>query len=247
VREVAYSLGMPKRVPRSALLTAALAVVVTVAAFVAVAQLRPKPADSVSASPQEPAQPGDGPATNCGNNPCRQLAAMTVGGVPVVLLADEAGGWGRVQIGPQPGTEFELAITGMGAKLSASSLRCVQGSTSACLIRGDTSGGAYGELLTESGGVWRDFGRPYFADAGTLSLNDVSQDGRPDVIVVRHECPRATPGTPTCQAAPVLAEVYELDGTVMGCSATVTAPSNFRGWPDVELRKAQLRACSGGE
>ena len=250
MREVAYSLGMPtrpKRVPRAALLTAVLALVVIAAAFVAVVELRPKPADSVSASPSEPSPPGAGSAMTCGNNPCRQLAAMTVGGAPVVLFADASGGWGRVQIGAQPGTEFELAITGMGAKLSGTSLRCVQGSTSACLIRGDTSGGAYGELLTESDGVWHDFGRPYFADAGTLSLNDVSQDGRPDVIVVRHECPQATPGTPTCQAAPVLAEVYELDGTVMGCTATVTSPSNFRGWPDVELKKSQLRACSGGE
>ncbi|WP_406640892.1 hypothetical protein [Amycolatopsis sp. WGS_07] len=234
-----------KRIPRSALFTAVLATVVTAAALVAVVALRPKPDGAVTMAPREPpAAPVNGSSATCGNGPCRQLAAMTVGGTPVVLLADASGGWGRVQIGPEPGTEFELAITGMGAKLTTTSLRCIDGSTAACLIRGDAAGGSYGELLTGSGGVWRDFGRPYFADAGSLSLYDVSQDGRPDVIVVRHECPQAMSGTPRCQAAPVLAEVYELNGAVMGCTSTVTAPSNFRGWPDIELRKSQLRRCS---
>ncbi|WP_409466769.1 hypothetical protein [Amycolatopsis sp. GA6-003] len=236
----------PKRVPRSALLTAVLAAVATAAALVVAVVLRPKPDGAVTMAPREPAAaPVEGSASTCGNGPCRQLAAVSVGGTPVVLLADAAGGSGRVQVGKEPGTEFELAITNLGAKLTKTSLRCIDGSTAACLVRGDAAGGSYGELLTESGGVWRDYGKPYFSDAGSLSLYDVSQDGRPDVIVVRHECPQAVSGSPRCQAAPVVAEVYELDGEVMGCTSTVTSPSNFRGWPDVELRKSQLRRCSG--
>ncbi|MFI5606268.1 hypothetical protein [Amycolatopsis sp. NPDC051903] len=240
------------RIPRSALFTAVLAAVVTVAALVVVVGLRPKPADvaapGVSGIP-EPAAPT---ATTCGPGPCRQLAAVTVGGTPVVLLADASGGWGRVQVGPQPGTEFELAITTMGAKLNAQSLRCIAGKTSACLVRGtvggavDGAGGAYGELLIGSDGVWRDFGKPYFADAGTLSLFDTTADGRPDVIVVRHECPDATPGTPKCQAAPVLAEAYQLSGAVIGCTKKVTAPSDLRGWPEIEVRASELRPCPDG-
>ncbi|MBB4686197.1 hypothetical protein [Amycolatopsis jiangsuensis] len=231
-----------KRIPRSALLTAALAAVVTVAALVVIVVLRPE-REGTPVSAGVPA-PASGQANEtCGAQPCRQLAAVTVGEVPVVLFADASGGRGRVQVGTRPPTEFELAISGMGAKLTASSLQCVDGSTAACLVRGRTSGGAFGELLTGAGGVWRDFGKPYFADTGTLSLSDVSQDGRPDVIVVRHECPRATPGTASCQAAPVLAEVYELAGDLMGCTATVTSPSDLRGWPDVQLRRSQLRPC----
>ncbi|GAA3539833.1 hypothetical protein GCM10022222_24330 [Amycolatopsis ultiminotia] len=234
----------PKRLPRSALLTAVLAVVVTAAALVVIVVLRA----ANDGSPREPGllplDTGAAQVGTCGTGPCNQLAAVTVGGVPVVLLADGEGGSGRVQIGPQPGTEFELALTGMGAKLSAHSLQCIDGSTAACLVRGNTGGGgAYGELLTESGGVWRDFGKPYFADAGTVSLFDVSEDGRPDVILVRHECPQATPGTPSCQAAPVLAEVYELGGDLMGCTSTVTSPANLRGWPDVQVRRSQLHPC----
>ncbi|HWD06540.1 MAG TPA: hypothetical protein VG674_29290 [Amycolatopsis sp.] len=235
----------PTRIPRSALLTAALAAVVTVAALVVVLGLRQKPADVASGVAPAGVEPPPSTATTCGADPCRQLAAVSVAGTPVVLLADATGGWGRVEIGAQPGTQFELAITTMGAKLTAQSLQCVAGKTSACLVRGAVGHGegAYGELLIGSDGVWRDFGKPYFADAGTLSLYDTTADGRPDVIVVRHECPDATPGTPKCQAAPVLAEVYQLSGSVIGCTKQVTAPSDLRGWPDVQVRSADLRAC----
>ncbi|MGW4483639.1 hypothetical protein ACWEOE_07340 [Amycolatopsis sp. NPDC004368] len=237
----------PTRTPRSALLTAVLAAVVTVAALVVVVVLRPKP-DGVAEVPPVNLEPAAPTATTCGSGPCRQLAAMTVSGTPVVLLSDASGGWGRVQVGRQPGTEFELAITTMGAKLSAQSLHCVAGETAACLVTGDVGGGggAYGELLINSGDVWRDFGKPYFADAGTLSLFDVDTDGRPEVIVVRHECPDATPGTPRCQAAPVLAEVYRLSGAVLGCTRTVVSPSDLRGWPQVEVRSSELRTCPDG-
>ncbi|WP_328606427.1 hypothetical protein OG943_41965 [Amycolatopsis sp. NBC_00345] len=235
----------PKRTPRSALLTALLAALVTAAALVAVVVLRShSEADSVAGAPQIAAPaPDQSTATTCGTGPCRELAAMTVGGTPVSLLADATGGWGRVRVGAKPDTEFELAITGMGAKLAPNSLQCIAGTTSACLVRGDVSGGAFGELLIESGGVWRDFGQPYFADAGTIVLDDVDQDGRPDLVLVRHECPGATPGTTTCQAAPVLAEVYQLSGEIVGCTRKVTSPSQLRGWPAVQVRRSELSAC----
>ncbi|MDT8909516.1 hypothetical protein [Amycolatopsis sp. PS_44_ISF1] len=235
----------PKRMPRSALLTALLAAVVTAAALVAVVVLRSHAEpDGMAAVPPAAAPAPDRPsAAGCGAGPCRELAAMTVSGTPVSLVADATGGGGRVRVGAEPDTEFELAITGMGAKLASNSLQCVAGTTSACLIRGDVSGGAFGELLIESGGVWRDFGQPYFADAGTIVLDDVDQDGRPDLILVRHECPGATPGTSGCQAAPVLAEVYQLSGTIVGCTRKVTSPSQLRGWPQVQVRRNELSAC----
>ncbi|SEP51903.1 hypothetical protein [Amycolatopsis saalfeldensis] len=234
-----------KRTPRSALLTALLAALVTAGALVAVVVLRSSPVEDGAPGAAPVAAPGtDQPtATTCGTGPCRELAAMTVGGTPVSLLADATGGWGRVRVGAKPDTEFELAITGMGAKLAPNSLQCIAGTTSACLVRGDVSGGAFGELLIESSGVWRDFGQPYFADAGTLSLDDVDQDGRPDLILVRHECPGSTPGTTTCQAAPVLAEVYQLSGDILGCTRKVTSPSQLRGWPLVQVRRNELSAC----
>ncbi|MEQ0563887.1 hypothetical protein ABJI51_32815 [Amycolatopsis sp. NEAU-NG30] len=233
------------RTPRSALLTAVLAAVVTVGAIGTVFALRPRPelptgAAEPAAAPVTPA------AVGCGAGPCRELAAMTVGGTPVVLLTDASGGAARVRVGPEPGTVFELAIAELGVRLDGNSLRCIDGAAPACLIRGDVGGdgtAAYGELLTGSGGVWRDPGKPYYADAGTLSLYDVTTDGRPDVIVVRHDCPATVSGTPKCEAAPVLAEVYDLAGRSVGCTRRYTAPSDLRGWPDVRLTRADLRSC----
>ena len=111
------------------------------------------------------------------------------------------------------------------------------------LVRGQVDGGAYGEVLAGRGGLWHDPGKPYFADAGTLTLGDVNADGVPDVIVVRHECPGAESGTPKCEAAPVLAQVYDLGGETLGCTRKVTSPSDLRGWPEVRLTRADLRSC----
>jgi hypothetical protein len=141
---------------------------------------------------------------------------------------------------------FELSIAQLGVRLDQNSLRCIDGTAPTCLVRGDVGdqgNAGYGELLVASGGVWRAPGKPYFADAGTLSLYDVTADGRPDVIVVRHDCPGAASGTPKCQASPVLGEVYDLGGNSLGCTRRVTAPSDLRGWPDVRLTRADLRNC----
>ncbi|MEU5263473.1 hypothetical protein [Amycolatopsis sp. NPDC021455] len=232
------------RTPRSALLTAVLAAVVTVGAIGAVFLLRPRP--EVPAGVAEPAPAPVPPALTCGGGPCRELAAVTVGGTPVVLLTDAGGGSARLRVGPEPGTVFELSIAQLGVRLDQSSLRCIDGAAPACLVRGDAGADgttAYGELLVGTGGVWRDPGKPYYADAGTLSLYDVTADGRPDVIVVRHDCPDTLAGTPKCAAAPVLGEVYDLAGRSVGCTRRYTAPSDLRGWPDIRLTRADLRTC----
>ncbi|MEV7040276.1 hypothetical protein [Amycolatopsis sp. NPDC051061] len=232
------------RTPRSALLTAVLAAVVTVGAIAAVFLLRPRPEEPAAAA--EPAAAPVSPVVTCGGGPCRQLAAMTVGGTPVVLLTDAAGGSARVRVGPEPGTVFELSIAQLGVRLDQDSLRCIDGAAPTCLVRGDVGDqgtAAYGELLVAGGGVWRAPGKPYFADAGTLSLYDVTADGRPDVIVVRHDCRGADAGTPKCAAAPVLGQVYDLTGKSVGCTRRYTAPSDLRGWPDIRLTRADLRTC----
>ncbi|GAB3153919.1 hypothetical protein GCM10027258_57060 [Amycolatopsis stemonae] len=232
------------RTPRSALLTAVLAGVVTLGAIGAVFLLRPRPEAPSGAA--EPAAAPVPPAVTCGSGPCRQLAAVTVGGTPVVLLADASGGSARVRVGPEPGTVFELSIAQLGVRLDQNSLRCIDGAAPTCLVRGavgEHGDAAYGELLVASGGVWRDQGKPYFSDAGSLSLYDVTADGRPDVIVVRHDCPGTDSGTPKCAAAPVLGQVYDLTGKSVGCTRRVTSPSDLRGWPDVRLTRADLRAC----
>ncbi len=227
------------RAPRSVLLTAVLAAVVAFGAFGAVYVLRPKPEPVGGAA----AEPASVTPVSCGTGPCRKLAAVTVGGEPVELLADAGGMGARVRIGPEPGTVLDLTISSLGVKLDSNSLRCVDGTSPACLVRGSDDHGTYGELLVAGGGSWVAAGKPYLSDAGTLALNDVNADGKPDVIVVRHECPGAEPGTPKCAAAPVLAEVYEQTGRLLGCTMKVTSPSRLRGWPEVKPVKSDLRTC----
>jgi hypothetical protein len=231
------------RTPRSVLFTALLAAVVTAGVFVAVFLLRPDapvPADAPGGAPVPDGGPAV-PAVNCGQSACREIGAMTVGGTPVVLLADEAGKQGVVRIGSD--TVFPLMVNDMGITLKGDSLRCVDGATQVCLVRGDVGGGSAGELFVARGGIWRDTGKPYFSDAGTIALNDVTADGIADVIVVRHECPGAQTGSARCQAAPVLAEVYDVARGSVGCTRRYTAPSELKGWPEVRLTKADLRAC----
>ncbi|MFC3451957.1 hypothetical protein [Amycolatopsis speibonae] len=225
------------------LFTALLAVVVTAGVIVAVILLRPK-APTPAGAPDGYAVPETVPATpgvNCGHSACREIGAMTVGGLPVVLLADEAGKQGVVKIGAD--TVIPLIINDMGVTLKGDSLRCVDGATPVCLVRGEAGGGSAGELFVARGGIWRDTGKPYFSDAGTVALSDVTADGVADVIVVRHECPGAQSGSARCQAAPVLAEVYDVGRGSVGCTRRYTAPSELKGWPDVRLTKADLRPC----
>ncbi|MEC3978126.1 hypothetical protein [Amycolatopsis sp. H20-H5] len=232
------------RTPRSVLLTALLAVVVVAGALIAVMALRPRPDAPAATDPAAASPPVTAPAEpSCGPGPCDQLAAQTVGGVPVILLAAPTGKFAQLRIGTGQGAVVDLTITGMGATLSKESLRCVDGASASCLIRGDLDGGAVGDVVVNRGGTWRGSGRPYLADAGNISLSDVTGDGTADVIVVRHECPGAQSGSPKCQAAPVLAEVYDLAGTPIGCTKKYTSPSQLKGWPEVRLTKPELRAC----
>ncbi|WP_414935733.1 hypothetical protein [Amycolatopsis sp. cmx-11-51] len=231
------------RTPRSVLVTAMLAVVVTAGVIVAVILLRqPAPVpDGEAGVPPLPDGVPTAPGASCGYSACREVGAMTVGGVPVVLLADETGKQGVVRIGAD--SVFPLIINDMGVTLTGDSLRCVDGATPVCLVRGKTADGSAAELFVSRGGIWRDPGKPYFSDAGTIALNDVTADGIADVIVVRHECPDAQSGSARCQAAPVLAEVYDVASGSVGCTRRYTAPSELRGWPDVRLTRADLRTC----
>ena len=224
------------------LFTAALAAVVTAGVLSAVVLLRQH--DPVATEPGQPAPADAAPAApgiSCGEAACTELGAMTVGGLPVVLLVDDTAKQGRLRIGAD--TIFPLIINDMGATLESDSLRCIDGATPVCLVRGEVEGGRVGELFVARGGIWRDTGKPYFSDAGTIALNDVTADGIADVIVVRHECPGAQSGSARCEAAPVLAEVYEVVRGSVGCTRRYTAPSELRGWPDVRLTRADLRPC----
>ncbi|TWE23972.1 hypothetical protein [Prauserella muralis] len=234
-------MGSPS-VPRPVLVTGALAALVTVVALGTALVLRPEPGLSAGAE-DAPATATSASHTGCGDEPCRVLAQTGVNGMTVELLADGDGGMGRLRAGgPGSGTIAETAITTMGVRLNHDSLRCVETATPVCLVRGPHDGGMVGEVLVWRGDSWRATARPYFSDAGSITLSNVTGDATPEVIVVRHECSR-TDTVEECQQAPVLAEVFDLRGGQAGCTLTYGSPGALRNWPEVEVDDSELTTC----
>jgi len=232
-------------VPRSVLVTVLVAAVVTAGVLIAVLVLRPHPEAAAPAGPTpDPSPPAPSAVLDCGPAPCEQVAATTVGGTEVALLAAVDGSSGRLRFGPaSANATVETSITTIGARVGPDSLRCASGVVTACLVRGTSDGGMVGEVLARRGDSWQDAGKPYFSDAGNISLSDANGDGSPEVIVVRHECPGSQPGSAACKVSSVLATVFDLAGNQLSCTKKYTAPSQIRGWPDIRLLRSDLRAC----
>lgn len=232
----------PRRPPRPVLLTVALAAVVVVGSLVAAVLLRPGEDDheAVDGLSMPTATAGDG----CAGGPCRVVASASVNGMTVELLAAERGSAGRLRAGgPASASVAEVAIGTMGVPLNQDSLRCEESATPVCLVRGPHDGGMVGELHVWQGDSWRSDQRPYFSDAGSVTLDDVDGDDVPEVVVVSHDCSDAE-SVAACRQAPVLAEVFDLSGGTVGCTGTYGSPGSLRGWPEVDVESYELMACS---
>lgn len=228
------------RPPRSVLVTALVATLVTVGMLVTAFALRPDGRSArtqlgVSGEVRASTRPG------CGDEPCRVFDSAEVGGRRIELLADSDGGSGRLRAGgPASGIVAETAITGMGVRLNSDSLRCEGAEEPVCLVRGPLDGGMVGEVQVWRSGSWRAAERPYFSDAGAVTLDDVAGDAVPEVVVVRHEC---SSSSSDCQQEPVLAEVFDLSGAQLGCTYQYSSPGELSGWPEVRLDEEDLREC----
>jgi hypothetical protein len=228
------------RTPRSVLVTVLVALVVVIAALVVVVAVRPKPDAPVLTAPAVAPRS----VAACGKAPCRTLKSVQIHGTTVALLDDGQGGSGLVAIGADASTLEEVTVTALGAGLDADSLTCLDGSTAACLVQGrQATGVVIAELLASDGDTWRTSERQFLSDASYIGLDDVTGDNVPEVVLVRHECPDATSGTPQCTAAPVLAEIFDLGGDTLGCTRKYTSPSQLHGWPVIRLSKVDVRQC----
>ncbi|MDQ0377352.1 hypothetical protein [Amycolatopsis thermophila] len=214
------------RAPRSVVVTAVLAAVVALSALVTVRLLRED-----GSSAQVPAGGAGGSAVttgvDCGEGPCQVVSRAAVDGRAVELLADAQGGNGRFEA---DGTVVEVAVSALGGKLDANSLSCVGGPVSACLVRGRQDAAMIAQLVVNRAGTWRSVDKPYYSSAGVVRLDDVTGDNAPEVVVV--------------QTSPVLARVFALDGSALGCTRRYTAVGQLRGWPEVQLSSGDLRACN---
>ncbi|ROS40198.1 hypothetical protein EDD35_2525 [Amycolatopsis thermoflava] len=213
------------RAPRSVVVTAVVAAVVALSALVTVRLLRED-----GASAQAPVGGAGSTAVtagaDCGEGPCQVVARATVDGKPVELLADSQGGNGRFQAGANA---IEVTVTALGGRLDANSLSCVSGAVSACLVHARQEGASIAQLLVDRAGTWRSVDKPYYSSGGVVRLDDVTGDTAPEVVVV--------------QTSPVLARVFALDGSALGCTRRYTSVSQLRGWPEVQLNPGDLRAC----
>ncbi|RZQ62891.1 hypothetical protein EWH70_17605 [Amycolatopsis suaedae] len=212
---------------------------VAVGAVVTAVVLRPKAEPAPAAVP---AAAGGSATVTCDGGPCVVLASRQAKGETVELLADAAGGSGKIRFGGT-GSDIvlETSITVMGARLRQDSLECVDGPTAACLVRGPVDGGMLGEVLVARADIWRPAEQPYFADGSRIVLAQVVDDDTPEVIVVRHVCSGAATD---CQRDPVVAAVYRLGADEpVGCTRRYSVPAQLRGWPDVRVTRGELRQC----
>lgn len=205
---------------RAVIATVAVAVILTAAAFGGIYYLRTK-ALGLSA-PQVAAT--STPVGPCHVEPCTVLASALIGNSKIELWSDAGGRSGRVKIGD---LLYESTITGRGAVLTSGSLQCVAGTLSACLVHGRITGGEIGEVIVSRSGNWEPADQPYFSDAEYLALTDVNNDNTPEVVVVQKG---------------FYAQVFQLNGTEMGCTRRVARLNQLPGWPTVKPPTAQLHA-----
>lgn len=224
-------------------LTIALCLLVVLAALLAAWAQRPdaRAGDQRAAAPLTTRQdPG------CGGSTCRVLASMLVNGHAVELLAGPNGRSGKLRItGPGIKQVIDVSITDRGVRLDQDSLRCISATTPACLVTGPTEGtegGVIGEVLLARGQSWASLGRPYLSDAGIMALDNVVAGDTPEVVVVRHTCAPRKPAA-ACGKTPLVAQVYDLGGKILGCTQRYPWPARIPGWPTINLNADQLQPC----
>ncbi|MCP2165425.1 hypothetical protein [Goodfellowiella coeruleoviolacea] len=230
------------RTPRSVVVLAWLAAVITVGALVAAATLRPAGETDEDGGPVTGAStPATGAGLQCGSQACQSVATQQVGQESVELLSDPAGRIGRVRVsGAGAPSVFEATITQLGAQLTANSLQCATGVSAVCLVRGTSpSGGSVGEVLLAKDGAWSRIDVPYYSAGSYLGLADVNRDGVADVVSVQYDCDSAE--LTGCQR--VFLWVFEATGDNIGCTATVTGVEQLAGWPNPAPEMGQLYPC----
>lgn len=222
-------------------LTIALSVLVVAGALVVAWWQRPDAGESGAQRSAAPTTNSSG--QHCGKSQCDVVDSSTVNGHEVQLLAGSDGRVGKLRVtGPSGAQVIGVSVTRLGVVLDENSLECTPGTTPACLVSGPQGGGMIGEVLLPHGQKWNSPARPYFSNAGMIALDDVAGDDSPEVVVVEHDCGPDTERA-ACEKVPVVATVYDLGGSVVGCSENYPWPARIPGWPEIELPESQLRSC----
>lgn len=237
---------------RSLVVTLAVTGVVLVAALAGAILLRPQPADDHTAAGHSAITTQSDLREQCGNGPCELLATATAGDSTVQLLTDnltpsaDQTQSGRVQFRGSTGTAvFETNISQDEVVLTHSSLSCLSGPVSACIVFGEYSqnnekAGALGEVFVQRGGNWV---RPsyglFYSSAGYFTLWEAAGDTAPQVITVQNDC-----STGKCANPKVYVQLFSLGvDSPTSCTKPVSAISLLPGHGTILPPAADLRAC----
>ena len=219
-----------------AVVVAALVLACAIGATLVLRHLRESTAQPTTSATSSP--PSTGPVQLCGQTACVKLAsvAMPQFRETVDLLADGQGHFARLRITSDRGT---VLFSSQLAAVTAHSITCEEGKTSACLLQGMDGSDVIGEVYTDDGGTWRQAAIPFSSDAGYLALRDVNGDGTPDVVTTQRRCGDNAPASCT----KVVAAVYQLTGDEIGCSVTYASKEQLPGWPTVAPVASKLSEC----
>lgn len=233
------------RTPTSVVVTVVVSLLVAVGAVAGAAVLgahRQPAAAPTRSSTQAPSSSEPVDPSGCKRRPCKVLGTVVVAGSTVDLVADAGGTSGRLRIGgPGSGQVIETTVTNLGVKLTTSSLQCIAGPISACLIRGELHGGVAGEVVVGRSDSWSPLENRFQSDAGYLALSNVVLDASPEIVAVQHDCPG---GDESCADRPVFGQVFQANGTEIGCTRQrYSAPEDMPGYPSIQLRGLTLDKC----
>ena len=234
-----------RRTPTSVVVTIVLALLVAAGSVTTAALLRP--AAGPAAQPPRSSTPAPAPdqgidPSACKRENCKVLGTSVIAGSTVDLVADAGGtkGWLRIG-GPGSGQVIQTTITKLGVKLSTSSLQCLAGSISACLIRGPYEGGVAGEVIVGRSDTWSALDSQFQSSAGYLALSNVADNTPgPEIVAVQFDCKAGD----RCTSGPVYGQVFQTTGAELGCTRHHYAKlENLPGYPNIQLRGLALVDC----
>ncbi|MEU5691103.1 hypothetical protein [Actinosynnema sp. NPDC020468] len=218
-----------------ALITACVAVAVTIAGMGYAWTLRPPSAGSAAESSNEQDD------LRCGTTTCRSVVSTEVGTDTVEVLVGPDSG--RIRTSGTTGrTIFELTIAQQGASIGKDALQCVDAEVAVCLVRGAVGADTQGEAIVRRSGAWSRAALPYVSTGGYLALHDVNGDGVVDVVAVQRACATGT----DCPNR--YAQVFSVVGgnggtTELGCTTVTPNAESLPGWPVITPDPTHLQPC----
>lgn len=213
------------RVPVSVVLAAVGAVVVLVGALGLAYHLRAQTAVVSVGATQSTAE-----TDTCTDGQCTTIAKQVVGTVAVSLLANGNGTVGQLYINdPHGPNTVDLSITGLGVKVDKSSLQCVSGVATACLVSGSGNSTRVGEIFVARANGWHSLGKTFASSDNAMELTAFA-DSKEQILASLQQV----------SAAAHNVQVFSLSGDEIGCSKSYATALTL---PELKIKQSNLVSC----